>query len=148
MRIRDDQNRDNIYEVTVVASDVEEMAEQTVTVKIIDRDEAGKIMLSSENPVTGTPIRATLEDSDGDVINVAWAWYALDDTADALEALETSLAARDEDRLTAIKDETSDSYTPVPGDIGKHLVAVARYMDRTEDEDNDRCHRQQTSQAT
>ena len=46
-----DRDRDNIYEVTVVASDVEEMAERAVTVKIIDSDEAGKITLSSQNPV-------------------------------------------------------------------------------------------------
>ena len=124
-----DRDRDNIYEVTVVASDGEEMAERAVTVKIVDRDEAGKITLSSENPVTGTPITATLEDSDGDVINVAWAWYALDAADD--ELADTGADAN------VIGDETSDSYTPMPGDIGKHLVAVARYMDRTEDEDND-----------
>ena len=50
-----DSDKDNIYEVTVVASDGVEMAERAVTVKITDSDEAGMIMLSSENPVTGTP---------------------------------------------------------------------------------------------
>ena len=45
---------DNVYEVTVVASDGVEMAERAVTVKITDSDEAGMITLSSENPVTGT----------------------------------------------------------------------------------------------
>ena len=40
------------------------------------------------------------------------------------------------DDSTAIGKATSSSYTPVAGDIGKHLVAVVRYMDRTEDEDN------------
>ena len=74
-----DSNGDNIYEVTVVASDGEEQATQAVTVKITDSDEAGIVTLSNENPVAGTALTATLEDSDGDVINVGWAWYALTD---------------------------------------------------------------------
>ena len=122
-----DSDKDNIYEVTVVASDGVEMAERAVTVKITDSDEAGMIALSSENPVTGTPIKATLEDSDGDVINVGWMWHVLD-TADV---------STDIDATNAISGATSDSYTPKAGDIGKHLVARAMYMDRTEDEDND-----------
>ena len=73
-----DADKDNIYEVTVVASDGVKMAERAVTVKITDSDEAGMITLSSENPVTGTPITAELEDSDGDVIKVAWTWYPLE----------------------------------------------------------------------
>ena len=60
-----DANGDNIYEVTVVASDVEQMAKRAVSVKITDSDEAGMIRLSSENPEAGTPVTATLEDSDG-----------------------------------------------------------------------------------
>ena len=67
-----DANGDNIYEVTVVASDVEQMAKRAVSVKITDSDEAGTIRLSSENPEAGTPVTATLEDSDGQVINVSW----------------------------------------------------------------------------
>ena len=49
-----DSNEDNIYEVTVVASDVEQMAKRAVSVKITDSDEAGMIRLSSENPEAGT----------------------------------------------------------------------------------------------
>ena len=127
-----DADTDNIYKVTVVASDGEEMAERAVTVKITDSDEAGMITLSSENPVTGTAITATLEDSDGDVINEGWTWYPLTNIPDTAAALDTAIAG-----ATAIRGATSDSYTPVAGDIGMHLVAVVRYMDRTEDEDND-----------
>ena len=131
-----DLNKDNIYEVTVVASDGVKMAERAVTVKITDSDEAGMIMLSSENPVTGTEITATLEDSDGDVINVAWTWHALTDEQVATDdAIDMALELTGNDS-TAIGEATSSSYTPVAGDIGKHLLAVVRYMDRTEDEDN------------
>ena len=125
-----DRNMDNIYEVTVVASDGEEMAGRAVTVKITDSDEAGKITLSTANPVTGTEITAMLEDSDGDVINIAWTWYALDDTEAA------TLATIAAGTAVGIEDEKSNTYTPGAGDIGKHLVAAASYMDRTEDTDN------------
>ena len=74
-----DRNRDNVYQVTVVASDGQEQATRAVTVKITDSDEAGMITLDPENPVAGTAVTATLEDSDGDVINVGWTWYALTD---------------------------------------------------------------------
>ena len=80
---------------------------RAVTVKIIDRDEAGKITLSSQNPVTGTPITATLEDSDGDVINVAWAWYALDAPDDELAP------TGDDANVIGDEDEVRLSYTPV-----------------------------------
>ena len=38
--------------------------------------------------------------------------------------------------IVAIVGATSNAYTPGADDIGKQLVAVARYMDRTEDTDN------------
>ena len=73
---------------------------------------------------------ATLTDSDGEVINVSWTWYALNDSESAtIETVSDGSAA-------AIKGETSGTYSPGAGDIGKHLVAVASYMDRTEDENN------------
>ena len=72
-----DSNEDNIYEVTVVASDGEEQATRAVTVKITNSDEAGVITLSNENPVAGKAVTATLKDSDGDVINDTWQWYAI-----------------------------------------------------------------------
>ena len=53
-----DRNRDNVYEVTVVASDVEETAERDVTVKVTDSNEVGMITLSTLNPVTGTEVTA------------------------------------------------------------------------------------------
>ena len=155
-----DSNRDNIYEVTVVASDGEEQATRAVTAKITDRDEAGVITLSNENPVAGKALTATLKDSDGDVINDKWQWYALtdlqidavlaanaDDANDAArasaiaaltEALTEAHTAALANNDTDIEFARSKTYTPVPGDIGFHLVAAATsYMDRTEDEDNE-----------
>ena len=133
-----DSGENNIYEVTVVASDGEEEAMRSVTVKITDSDEAGKITLSTENPVTGTPVKATLTDSDGDVINIDWKWYALTDAqVENAQEIATAIAATGDDSTEVKADDGKpDSYTPTSGDITKHLLAVATYMDRTEDEDN------------
>ena len=125
-----DRNKDNIYDVTVVASNGEESDTRDVTVKITDSDEAGVITLTDINPLTGQPVMATLTDSDGEVINVSWTWYALNDSESA------TIDAVTDGSAPAIKGETSDTYSPRAGDIGKHLVAVASYMDRTEDENN------------
>ena len=128
-----DANGDNIYEVTVVASDVEQMAKRAVSVKITDSDEAGMITLSSENPEAGTPVTATLEDSDGQVINVSWTWYELDTAG----ATPTDADKIDPDDVTVSADGMMSSYTPTSGDINKYLRVMAEYTDRTEDENND-----------
>ena len=132
-----DQNEDNIYEVTVVASDGTKQAERSVTVKITNSDEAGMITLSQENPVAGSAVTATLTDSDGDVINIGWSWYALTaaQTANADE-IEEALDGDETRDATAISGATSSSYTPTGDDIGRRLAAVAVYIDRTEDDNN------------
>ncbi len=122
-----DSNGDNIYEVTVVASDVEQRAKREVSVKITDSDEAGMIRLSSENPEAGTPVTATLEDSDGQVINVSWKLYVLD-TADAMPTVGKD--------VTTGSGGMMYSFTPTSNQINKYLRVTATYTDRTEDENN------------
>ena len=130
-----DRNKDNIYEVTVVASDGTLEAMRSVTVKVTDADEAGKVTLSTQDARTGAPITATLTDSDGGVTGVKWTWHRLD-TAEAAAALDDP----DTDNIDEGNDidmATSASYTPVFEDESKFLKAMARYVDRTYDEDND-----------
>ena len=119
----EDANGDNIYEVTVVASDgSDNSGMRPVTVKVIDRDEGGKVELSRQNPVVGTEILATLTDSDTYVDHVAWVWYRLTARNMLLEV------------ATEIPGATTNAYTPVSKDIGIHLVAEAEYFDRTYNE--------------
>ena len=131
-----DGNKDNIYEVTVRASDGVMNADRMVTVKVTDADEGGKVTLSSQDALIGVELTATLTDSDGGVptparfTDVKWQWHRLNTAA---EEPDTS----DEDTNNVNKGETSDSYTPVAGDRGKFLKVTATYTDRTRDEDND-----------
>ena len=129
-----DKNKDNIYEVTVVASDGEMTAMRSLTVKVIDADEMGMVELSSQDALIGVELTATLKDSDGGVpdpakfTGVTWQWYSL-------TATDTELDSEAEDAV--IKRAASPSYTPVAGDRGRYLKAMVTYTDRTYDEDND-----------
>ena len=56
---------DNVYEVTVRASDGTLNADRMVTVKVINFDEPGKVTMSPEDAVVGVELTATLTDSGG-----------------------------------------------------------------------------------
>ena len=121
-----DRNNDNIYEVTVEASDDMNTATRSVTVKVTDSDEGGKVELSSQDALIGVELTATLTDSDGGVpdprelTGVTWQWAKSDDD--------------DPDGTFAdISGATSDTYTPTAGDRGMHLRATAMYTARTRD---------------
>ena len=126
-----DNNRDNVYEVTVVASDGEMTAMRSLTVKVTDADEAGTVELSSQDALIGVALTATLKDSDGGVpqagvlTSVKWSWHVLAAAVDTADSTNT------------ISEATSASYTPVAADRGNYLKAMATYTDRTYDEDND-----------
>ena len=120
---------DNIYEVTVVASDGELTAMKSVTVKVTDSDEMGMVELSSQDALIGVELTATLTDSDGGVpdpgmfTDQEWQWQS----SDAADGTYADIA----------KDAKSATYTPIDGDRGRFLKAMVTYTDRTRDEDND-----------
>ena len=68
-----DSTRDNVYEFTVVATDVESGSTrrnvtQAVTVTVEDVEEAGAITVSNPNPGVGDVIRFDLTDPDGEIV--------------------------------------------------------------------------------
>ena len=93
------------------------MVDVTVSaiVSVTDVEEDGVVTLSTEEPETGTPLTATLEDGDGGVTGPIWQW------------------ARSEDGRTGwtnIFGATPSSYTPVEADEDSYLRATVTYMDR------------------
>ena len=103
-----DANRDNVYNVTVVATDKgvatndvfdEEnrmTATRDVVITVTNLDEMGTVTLSSEQPKVGIALTATLKDADGVVADsVKWTWHSDDDGS-----------------APAIAMATSDTYTP------------------------------------
>ena len=106
-----DSNKDNVYMVTVVVTDMgvdgknKMTAMRDVAITVRNIAENGTVSLSSVQPKVGVPLTATITDLDGGVKDVTWKWY------DAEIGDETVIA-----------DATSDTYTPVLGDVWRHPV--------------------------
>ena len=135
-----DGNGDNVYVVTVRATDDVLYSDRTVTVKVTDADEAGEVELSSQDAMIGVELTAELNDSDGGApdparfIDQVWIWQLAE-----LENNEQNCAAVPTDVGNAerwTKAGESDAYTPKVSDRGNCLRAVVTYTDRTRDEDN------------
>ena len=123
-----DSGGDNVYEVTVVVTDSKgNTDEQDVTVKVTNMEEDGEVTLSTLQPRVGFPVTADLDDPDNVTAgSVSWRWYRGTN-------IQTNALPDECDETTsddcAIKDATSDAYTPVTDDIGDTLNAVATYTD-------------------
>ena len=92
-----DANMDNVYEVTVQAADADgntgmKMVKVTVT---RTPNEAGMVTLDKVQPRVGFAVKASLEDPDGSISGLTWAWTS--SSGDALGGADTN----------------SDTYTPV-----------------------------------
>ena len=117
-----DSNGNNVYMVTVVATDAgvdsknKMTVERVVVVTITNADEGGTVTLSSEQPKIGIELTAMLEDPDGVVADsVKWTWHAV--------------AESDVTDDTAIAMATSDTYTPTLMEDSDPLSAKATYTD-------------------
>ena len=119
-----DMNKDNVYEVTVVASDGANSATRDVTVKVTNMGEDGKIEVMPAQPRIGSELTAELTDSDGVVSGPTWQWHKQDADNDCPEAGETAWVADNR-----IKGATSATYTPDSDDVGTCLLVMAEYVD-------------------
>ena len=84
-----------------------------VSIDVSNVDEAGTVSLSLEQPEVGTPVAVSLSDLDGSLSNISWQWARSSDSSD----------------WSDISGANSDSYTPVPDDVGIYLQATASYTD-------------------
>ncbi len=104
------------YSVTVTATDTGAATDTIIiTITVNNLDEPGTVTLSSLQPLVAIPLTATLDDLD-DVVSGSLTW----------------LWARSPDGTSSwnpISGETSDTYTPVAGDVGDYLRATAAYTD-------------------
>ena len=121
-----DSGRNNVYNVTVVATASDEkMAEKPVTVTVTNVDEPGTVTLSHPQPEVGTRITANLTDPDDGVSGITWEWLWC-------EGNDPGCAA------TTTINTTSRHYEPIAGDAGRFLKAIATYTDRTSDGNQDK----------
>ena len=104
-----DADGDNVYEVTVSATDADSnRGEKSVEVKVANVDEGGTVTLSAVQPRVGVSLTASLTDPDGGVSDLKWQWA---------------------NGGTAIDGATSDTYTPTAEDLNGRLAATASYTD-------------------
>ena len=117
----------NSYSIALVASttrdadtddEVTMYGSLAVTIKVVNQEDTGEVMLSAREPQVGRPVVATLEDDDGDETAARWQWYrggslpddlaTLLDSDGALLAADTSACVVD-DPDTADDDERNRS---------------------------------------
>ena len=107
-----DMGKDNVYEVTVRASDGEREVEVTVT----GINEPGKVTFKgNQQPQAGRPMTAEYSDEDGSTVNANWQWSKREGMDGDWENVKS----------------TSTTYTPVDADIGSYLRATVSYTDVT-----------------
>ena len=110
-----DANRDNVYQVTVRASDGPNEGTLPVTVTVTNVDEAGAILLSSLQPQVGTALTPTLTDPDGVSGAITWSWEGSPNRSGGWIAIDGA---------------TSRTYTPGATDLNDFLKVTASYNDR------------------
>ena len=105
---------DNMYSVTVAASDGISNLTKDVTVTVTDRDEVGALTLSSTVPRLGTALTAAVTDPDGVTAGtVTWEWER-----------STGPGA-----WVVIDGATAASYRPTAADTNAFLRVTATYDD-------------------
>ena len=73
-----DADTDNVYQVTVEANDGTYSDTHAVTVMVTNVDEPGAVNLSSQAPVVGTALTASLTDDDDEITEMTWQWASSD----------------------------------------------------------------------
>ena len=126
-----DQDEDNLYQVTVRASDGTLSADQMVAVKVTNVVEDGMVTIAPETALVGVELTATLMDPEnsvaasGQITGERWTWHR--DTSATFVAADGN----------EIANATSATYTPVSGD--QYLRAMVSYVYQNEgDADIDR----------
>ena len=109
-----DLNTDNVYHITVEASDGTDTGSLAVTITVTNEDEPALLNLPLDQPEVGIGLTALLADQDGTVSGETWKWESSSDG-------QTNWAT--------ISGAASASYTPVAADVNKHLRVTATYTD-------------------
>ena len=114
-KARLDYEAKHSYTVTVTATDTSSLSDSiTVNITVTNEEEKGSVTLSSQQPLAGTDLTATLGDPDKSISGVRWRWARSDTNGGT---------------YTGISGATSASYTPAAEDVGKYLRVTATYTD-------------------
>ena len=122
-------NSNNTYKVKLTVTDTTHPNGLTdtidVTITVTNVEETGSVKLLNRQPEVGVAIQAEMSDPDRGVTIVGWQWSTAG-------VVDTDV---NEPGWTAIAGATSDTYTPVSGDMGKELAARVTYKDAANEDD-------------
>ena len=111
-----DDDTNNVYAVTVVATDADGMAtEEMVTVTVTNKDEDGTVSLDKLAPYPGVDLTATHTDPDDQITSAEWQW--------------SRSRSKTSSNYADIEDAEADIYSPTSGDQGFYLRATVTYND-------------------
>ena len=74
IRVTDGKTADGSAETTATIDDTHD-----VTINVTDADDPGSLTLSSQSPIAGSTLTATLTDEDGGITGETWKWEISDD---------------------------------------------------------------------
>ena len=126
----------NSYSITIVAKTTRTVAGTTtdkygrldVTVRVVDQNDAGEVMLSAREPQVGRSVLASLHDDDGGETAIKWYWFrgTDDDATVTLAVLSGKLTAADR-TVTDGETCTAPGASPenIPGDGDPCFIAKA-----------------------
>ena len=118
-----DANTDNVYEVTVQATDANgNRGTKDVKVTVDNAEEAGVVTLSKTQPRVGVAVTASLTDPDGSISSLTWQWSITGADAGGVADVTATPGGN-------IEDANSDAYIPCLRDVGGTLTAMASYTD-------------------
>ena len=107
-----DRDRDNVYEITLEASDSRLTTTLTVSVTVTNHNEPSQVSLSHSQPEVDTALTATLTDPDG-IVSESWTWQR----------------SQNRNTWTEIPDAHTNTYTPTTTDLEHWLRATVNYQD-------------------
>ena len=127
-----DTNSDSVYKVTLVARDSAGAEdERALTVFVDNVNEAGEATLSTDQPLIGQMVKATVSDPDNGVTVVTWRWERATSTTATWEPIPGATS----DTYVPWKKSDDDADT-VKDDDSMFLRAIATYIDETSDVDD------------
>ena len=119
-----DGNTDNVYEVTVRATDAtNRVGMKEVMVTVTNVNELGTVTLLALRPQSATAFTATLTDLDSVTADIPTGAITSGVTWQWAKASSRNGTYRD------IEDAASDTYSPADTDVGSYLRATASYTD-------------------
>ena len=124
-----DSNKDNVYEVTVQASDDANTGMKAVTVKVTNMQEDGEVKVIPAQPRIAVDLTAELTDSDVVVYGPMWQWQRGKTSEDGAPVACAAVADVGAANWMDIYGAMSDTYEPRSDDLDYCLRAVAMYND-------------------